>query len=144
MAPLVFPCKAMNPTIIRRKWTQGKNREVGYPLLPGYIFLFSDQAMDAARLLKIEGVIKVLRYADGSYALTEEDERLARWLLKHDGTIGVSRAIREGDHIRVAAGPLKDYEGFITRVNKQRRRAQIEFRFDQTVWSAWMDFDWVE
>lgn len=86
----------------------------------------------------------MLQYADGTYALHQEDEQLARWLLKHDGVIGASKAIREGERIRAVEGPMKGYGGTIAKVNKQRQRALVEFQFDRRAWSVWMDFEWVE
>ncbi|MDL2318923.1 hypothetical protein LJC74_07620 [Eubacteriales bacterium OttesenSCG-928-A19] len=130
--------------VARRKWVQGQPEEMMYSLFPGYVFLFSDAQMEAAALQQIEGVIRVLRYADGSYALHQEDERIARWLLHYDGVIRTSKAIREGDRIHVVEGPMKDCGGTIVKANKQRQRALVEFQFDRRVWSAWMDFSWVE
>jgi transcription antitermination factor NusG len=64
--------------------------------------------------------------------------------LEHGGIIGKSRAVREGDRIRVVEGPMKDLNGTITQVNKQRRRATMEFVFDGISRSVTMAFDWVQ
>jgi len=142
--PKFFPCKAINPIVIKRKWTGSTYKEITYSLMPGYIFLFSNERMEPRKVRTLDGVLKVLQYDDGAYALTAEDERLARWLALYDGTIGVSQAVRAGDRIQVVQGPLKDNIGRVTKVDKRRQRAKVEFQFNDTVFSAWMDFDWVE
>ena len=142
--PKFFPCKAINPVLIKRKWIGRECKEITYSLMPGYIFLFSNERMNPGRLRKLDGILSVLKYDDGAYALTEKDEKLARWLLKYDGTIGLSKAIREGDHIQIVQGPLKDNIGSITRVDKHRKRAKIELQFNEVVWPVWMDFEFVE
>ena len=142
--PKFFPCKAMNPILVRRRWKQKTYKEITYSLMPGYIFLFSNEKMEPARVRKLDGVLKVLQYDEGQYALTEEDERLARWLAQYDGSIGISQAIQVGDRIQVVEGPMKDNIGKILTVNKHKRCAKVEFQFTGTVFNVWMDFDWLE
>jgi len=142
--PNFFPCRAMNPILIKRKWTSGGYKEVKYSLMPGYIFLFSNERMEPARLWNLDGVLKVLQYDDGAYALTEDDERLARWLARYDGTIGISKAIREGSQIQVVEGPMKDSIGKVLKIDKRKQCAKVEFQFNDAAFYVWMNFDWVE
>ncbi|MDR1599045.1 MAG: hypothetical protein LBS11_04130 [Oscillospiraceae bacterium] len=143
-APKFFPCKAINPILIKRLWKGSDYKNIVYSLMPGYIFLFSAEPMDSGRFSNLDGTLRVLQYAGGGYALSEEDERLARWLLKYDGTIGMSTAIRVGDQTRIVQGPLKDHAGTIIDVNKRRRRAKVRINFSGSEWSIWMDFDFIE
>ncbi|MEG0513355.1 MAG: transcription termination/antitermination NusG family protein [Clostridia bacterium] len=140
----VYDCKVTNPQIIQKKWIKGKQKLLKHPLLPGYLFITSEQELELSTVRQINGVIKVLRYDYGASRLAPADEAFARWLLKYDGTLGMSKAIREGDHIKVVDGPLLDYAGTITRVNKQRQRAEVEFVFDNVTRRIWLGFDWVE
>ena len=139
-----FPCRAMNPILVRRKWARGEYREVKYSLMPGYIFLFSSERMEPARVRNLDGVLKVLQYDDGAYALTEEDERLARWLSHYDGTIGISKAIQVGNQVQVIEGPMKDNIGQVMKIDKHKRNARVEFEFCGAVFNMWMSFDWME
>lgn len=130
--------------ITQRKWVHGQAKDESYYLLPGYVFLFANERLYVSDLQRVDGVIRVLSGMDGAHELYGDDERFARWLLENDGVIGISKAIREGERIRVVEGPMADYGGTIIKVNKQRRRALVAFQFDGVAWSSWVDFDWVE
>jgi transcription antitermination factor NusG len=143
-APKFFPCKAINPILIKRKWTKDGFKEAKYSLMLGYVLLFSAERMEPSYFRSLDGVYKILQYADGAYALNDGDERLARWLLKYDGTIGISKAIRVGDTVQVIEGPLRDYLGKIQKIEWRRRRTYITFDFSGISWSSWLDLDWVE
>ncbi|MDR2505468.1 MAG: KOW motif-containing protein [Oscillospiraceae bacterium] len=142
--PHFFPCKALNPTVTRRKWGHDRSKEFVYNLLPGYVFLFSQEEMQPHLLQDIDGILRVLRYSDGSYALTERDEQLARWLAKYNGKIGMSKAAKVGNKIKVIEGPLRDQLGLVTEVDRRKQRAKISFVFNGASFSSWLDFDWIE
>ena len=141
-APNFFPCKAINPIIVKRKWTVTGTKEIKYSLMPGYVFLFSPERMDPSAFRALDGVLKILQYGFGEYALNAEDERVARWLLKYDGSLGLSRAYRIGDTIKVIDGPLADKLGTIEKMDWRRRRALVRFKFDGSDWTSWLDVDW--
>lgn len=139
-----YQSKVVNPQVRNRRWVGDTARVFSKPLLPGYLFIFSKESIDFSQLrFDISGAIRILRYENGDGNLTPDDRRFAMWLLKYDGTVGTSLAMREGDRIRVISGPMKDFEGSIKRVNKQRRRAEVMFTFDGLTRGVWMDFDWL-
>ena len=142
--PHFFPCKAMVPFQIKRKWTSGQFTEATYPLMPGYIFLFSNEQMNPAVVHRLSGIQKVLQYGDKVYALAGDDERLARWLARYDGVIGLSQAILMDGRIQGVQGPMKDEICKVTKVDNRRRRAKIELQFQEMLFSMWLDFDWAE
>jgi transcription antitermination factor NusG len=141
---LFFPCKVINPIINRRIWIGKEYRIVTCLLMPGYIFLFSIERMEPYTLGSIQGVSKILQYSNGAYALTDGDEEFARWLLKYNGTIGLSHAVKEGDWVNVIQGPLADKAGKIVLMNRKRKRAKVELVFSHSTWHAWLDFDFIE
>lgn len=143
-APSFFPCKAISPLIVHRIWTKNGIEKRQCLLIPGYVFVFSDEVMNPKRFIDISGVVRVLEYGYGKYALTDDDERLARWLLKHDGTIGLSKAVNVGTRIVATEGPLRDYVGRIGRIDKSRRRAEVNFEFNRVTMKMWLDFDWFD
>jgi hypothetical protein len=100
--------------------------------------------MDATKFSGISGVIRFLQNSYGDYALTADNERLARWLLKYDGYIGLSKAVNVGTRIVAKEGPLRDYIGVIRRIDKHRRNAGIEFDFGGMAMKMWLDFDWFD
>jgi transcription antitermination factor NusG len=142
--PRVFPCRAINPVLVKRKWFGRSYKEISHSLIPGYIFLISNERMEASRLRTLDGVLNILHYGYGEYAMTEHDEQFVRWLLKYDGMIGLSKAFRMGDRIQVIEGPLKDSCGTIVRVDTRRQRAEIRLEFNGINWTSWLDFEWVQ
>jgi len=134
----------MNPILIKRKWVDGEFKEVKYPLLSGYIFLFSNEQMDPTVVHRLGGVQRVLQYGDKIFALAGYDEQLARWLARYDGRIGISQAIRVGNRIQVVEGPMKDNVGRILKVDMRKQCAKMEFQFCGSTFTVWTNFVWVE
>jgi len=142
--PNFFPCKAMNPILVKRKWVDGEFQVVKRPLMPGYIFLFANEQMDPTLVHRLSGVLRVLQYGDKVYALTGYDEQLARWLARYEGTIGFSKVLRVGGRIQVVQGPMKDELCRIKDVDQRKRCAKVELQFCGAGFFVWMDFEWVE
>ena len=142
--PHFFPCETMTPILIKRKWVDGEFKQVKHLLMPGYIFLFSNERMDPSLVHRLSGVLKVLQYGDKVYTLTGYDEQLARWLARYGGMIGFSQAVRVGARIHVVQGPMKDDLCRITDVDKRKRCAKVELQFCGASFGVWMDYDWVE
>ena len=142
--PHFFPCKTMIPLLVRRKWVVDGFKEITIPLMSGYIFLFSNEQMNPTVIHRLSGVQKVLDYGDKAFALTGFDEQLARWLARHNGIIGLSKAIQVDGRLQVIEGPLKDDICKIMKVDKHKRYAKIELQFHGTSFTVWMHFDWAE
>jgi len=113
-------------------------------LLPGYIFAYSKTQLDARRVCDLPHIQKVLRYADGSTALCGRDQAFADWLMQHNGIVGVSSAILEGDHVKVVSGPLKDLEGMIVKVDKRKQIAKVAFTTCGSIKHFWLSFEILE
>ncbi len=135
---------AICPMIERHESHKGTLETYQQVLFPGYIFLYTTGDLRKQEILAIPSVLKFLTNDTGDPKLYGEDANFADWLLTHNGIIGKSKAVREGDRIRVVDGPMKDFAGTITMVNKQRRRAKVDFVFQGIARSVWMAFDWVE
>ncbi len=115
-----------------------------YLLLPGYVFLFSRQKLPVASILHTPEVISILHYGDHQYELKGQDAEFAQFFYQYGGTIGKSKAVRDGMHIRVLEGPLKHLCDHICAVNKQRRRAKVMLRFNGHARFVWLAFDWLD
>jgi transcriptional antiterminator NusG len=94
-------------------------------------------------LSRIEQLNRILRYDDNCIELQGDDLAFAEWVLKYDGKIGVSKVMTVGDRIKVYEGPLKDYEGVIKKVNKQRRSALVEVSVGSSTKNIWLAFEWI-
>lgn len=110
-------------------------------LLPGYIFACSTTQLDIRRVCDLPHIQKVLRYPDGSAALYGRDRVFASWLMEHNGIVGVSSAIMEGDRVKVISGPLKDLEGMIVKVDKRKQIAKVAFTTCGSIKHFWLSFE---
>jgi transcriptional antiterminator NusG len=135
---------AICPMIERHESRKGTFETYKQALFPGYIFLYVSENLRKQEILAIPSILKFLSNNSGDLKLHGEDAKFAEWLLTNNGIIGKSKAVREGDRILVVDGPMKEFAGTITMVNKQRRRAKVDFIFQGITRSVWMAFDWVE
>ena len=134
---------ALTPTLVRVEWKGSMATRKEQIMFPGYVFLYADDESALPAFTGVHHMRRLLAYGAGQRQLYGRDAEVARWLLQYGGVIRESRALREGDHIVVVDGPMKDLGGIIKRVNKQRKRANIEFSFEGVTRSVWMDFVWV-
>lgn len=135
---------ALCPVVERHEFIRKREEAHFQVLFPGYVFIYTLGKLRRQEILRIPSVIRFLENGSEGPALRGEDARFASYLFEHGGIIGKSHAVREGDRIRVVEGPMKDLNGTITQVNKQRRRATVEFVFDGIPRSVTMAFDWVQ
>lgn len=113
-------------------------------LLPGYVFFRARaDANPMCDLPKID-VIRILTTDVGEWRLCGGDRRFAEWLFQYDGLLDFSRAYREGERIRIIAGPLKDMEGKIARIDKRGRSGQIIVDFHDRPIAIWLGFELVD
>lgn len=131
------------PHNIMRERVQGQWIEREYPITPGYIFFFNDGSM-LGEIGRVEGVVRILSYADGNRELTGADLRFAEWIRGYDGILEVSSAIRDGDAVRIIAGPLKDHMGTVVSMDKRKGRAVVEVDLFSRKQKVMMAFTWIE
>ena len=113
-------------------------------LLPGYVFFRADaNANPICDLPKID-VIRILTTGVGEWRLCGGDRRFAEWLFQYDGLLDFSKAYCEGERIRIIAGPLKDMEGKIVRIDKRGRSGQIIVDFHDRPIAIWLGFELVD
>lgn len=111
------------------------------PLIPGYVFFESDSEPAWMELRQSEYIFYPLRYADNQARLRGKDLEFVRWLKRHDGAIGISKAMQAGNRVRILDGPLKEYEGRITKINKRQKCAEIEIGAETIVRKVWLNYE---
>jgi len=134
----------MVPQKKRRRRIKGKMHEETEILFSGYIFFRAERGEGLPALSRVPGVIRVLADKDGAWQLSGDDEAFAVWLFTQGETIGFSKAYYEGDRVRIVSGPLKNYEGYITKVNRRFQSGQITVRFAEREMKVWLGLDLVD
>jgi len=135
--------KATAVSQTKHRSEQGRKYTVDQILLPGYVF-FHTELESLTEPIRVQDVIRLLKNPKGSWRLMESDARFAEFVFEHNGTIGLSKVRNVGDKVIVVEGPLKEMQGYITKIDRHRRNALVEFRFDDRVWKAWLAFELVE
>ena len=137
-----FP--AIAPTVMH--WTGGaaQPKKTARRLMPGYVFFDADTEPTWNRILKDSAVLKLLSYGDGEYALRGTDLEFIDWIKKNNGIIEMSSAVKVGSMIEFVAGPLKDMNGKIIKINRSRRQVQVSFGSENGIISkVWCSMEFV-
>ena len=88
--------RAFSPKLVGRERKQGVLLEKRYDLLPGYVFLFSRQALPDLREYRwIDGLIRYVGRAEDQYELTGGDRSFADALFEQDGILRAGGGERE-------------------------------------------------
>lgn len=138
-------CRAISPKQIQHTWSKGKMVDIEHDFLPGYVFLYKEDApADIALLRSIEGVVKCLSDMDRQYELTGADEAFALMLLRKNGVIGKTQVYQEGQMIRIREGAYEGVETKILKVNRRNMRMQIELPFAGRAVKTWVEYEIVK
>lgn len=128
---------------VKRKTNKGNTTLERKILFPGYVFIEASPLSNFASLMPRLCVLYLLSRPETGWRLTGNDEKFARWIMSQDGVIQFSKAYEEGERIKILSGPLKDLEGYITRVDKRNQNGQVTLTFDNRTIKAWLGFDLV-
>lgn len=114
-------------------------------MLPGYVFLFSKEPVPFHQILLTPDVMRFLSYGSAEdRALRGEDLAFANWIKRHGGLLSCSKAVREGNQLRIIHGPLKDHIGTVKKVDRHNRNVCLSIKFSGSVSTVWMPFQWSE
>ena len=140
-----YGCRAISPKQVQHTWMKGKPVDIEHDLLPGYVFLYSeDQPLDITALRRIPGIIRCLQDQEKRCELSGSDEQFALMLLKKDGVIGKTKVYQEGQMIRICEGAYEGVETKILKVNRRNMRMQIEIPFASQKIKTWVEYEMVE
>ena len=137
--------RAFSPQIVRRQRKQGKNEEVLYDLLPGYVFVYSEERMvDYQQFFGMDGVIRRVGRQETGYELAGSDLDFAMKLLEKDGLVGAMRICKVGDQVLLEDPLFAGCQGKVTEIDYRKERAKVEFVFDEHSISSWISLDLVK
>lgn len=137
----IIGCRVIYPVRIQHIWSKGSMIDIEKPLIPGYLFLYSDNRLnDLKRLESITGVYKLLRYSDNKAELKDSDRDFAIMMLEYNGIIGKMPVFKVGDKIILDKGILKGIDAKIIKVNKRNCRMQVEMTLAGSSTKMWLDY----
>lgn len=125
--------------------TNGQWTEISKPLLPGYVFVYSDEKqVQVHQLEAINHVIRVLSYESGHDELTEQDLKFADWIWCNDGWINPMKAVQVGDWIEITDGIFKQLHGTIVRMDRRKRNFLVSLDGAGVLRQIWMTYEIVD
>ena len=134
--------RAFSPKILSRQRKQGLNIDRERDLLPGYVFLFSDERlMDYETFAGIDGVIRRVGRTESGYELEGTDREFALNLLESGGKVGALKMINVGETVRLENSLFDGSEGVVTKIDYRKERARVDFRFDGNDCHTWIAID---
>lgn len=138
--------QALSPRKIKPMKIQGRWVDREALLMPGYIFVYSEEETSFQALRATDGVIRVLTYneRDDAGYLLNEDLNFALRIRREDGVWKKLDAIQEGDFIRITDGALKEMQGKVVAMNRRRHTVQIEMSFLGDLRRIWLGYEITE
>lgn len=102
------------------------------PMFPGYLFLISDPIRIqeiAACLKQVIGFTKILGESQEFIPLYPEEVDFLLGFSDDKHNVGLSCGFIENDNITITQGPLVGKEGYIKKINRHKRIAEVELLF---------------
>lgn len=134
--------RAFSPRIINRQRVKGKNLDVTYDLLPGYVFVYSDEKLESFDAFRgVVGIIRRLGGAESGYELTGTDYDFAMRLYRKDGLVGYVTVFKVGDEVRLDDPLFAGCQGRITHLDIKKQRARVDYQFANMSCHTWIACD---
>ena len=134
--------RAFSPQIIRKQRKKGENIEKRFDLLPGYVFIYSEERLtDYSLFYGIDGVVRRVGRRDDGYELEGPDLDFAMKLLEKDGLVGAMKVCRVGDEVTLEDSLFSECEGRVAEIDFRKERAKVAFVFENTKREIWVSLD---
>ena len=117
------------------------------PIFPGYLFLETDSITAELywQMKRIPGFFRFLKDNQNIEPISRRDKEILMHFLSHGEIVDRSLVIfDENKRIRVIAGPLKELEGRIVKVDKRKGRARVRLALYEDSFLIDFGFDALE
>ena len=121
-----------------RKWDEES------VLIKGYVFIYVPKGYDIRYIRSDNNPYRILKWKLELGKLFGDDYRYSEWVLQQDGLIGVSKAIKVNEKVKIVDGPLADFEGYIVQYSKRNRNCLVEVNFMNQTIRTWLPFEWTD
>lgn len=134
--------RAFSPQIINTYRKQGENKKRSRDLLPGYVFVYSEDRLTDYRLFYgMDGVIRRVGRREDGYELEGPDLDFAMQLLEKDGMVGAMKICREGDSVILEDPLFNGVQGRVTKIDWRKERARVDFVFEKNPCHVWVSLE---
>ena len=122
----------------------GKKWDEESVLIKGYVFIYVPKGYDIRYIRSDNNPYRILKWQLELGKLFGEDYRYSEWVLQQDGLIGVSKAVKVNEKVKIVDGPLADFEGYIVKYSKRNRNCLVEVNFMNQTIRTWLPFEWTD
>lgn len=137
---------AFHPRKTKPFFKNGKWEDRTVSLLPGYVFVISEEPTPLDQLRRVQDVIRPLTYGpdDNEGYLSGQDRALALWLMQENGVVGNLDLVKEGAQIRIIGGLLENLNGRVVKVDRRKRLANVELEIVGSIHNIWLGINFME
>lgn len=139
----VYNCEAISPKQIQHTWDKGQyvNRE--HKLLPGYVFVYSEEEILQPQEIRIrlDRIIRCMRDTSMEYRLHGADEEFALMILRKGGIIGKTEVTETDGRFTITDETFQGVPVEILKVDRRNKRMKIEMRFAGNRVQTWVEYE---
>ena len=113
-------------------------------MIKGYVFVYVPLNYDIKTVRSDNHPYHILRWKLELGKLFGDDYSYAKWVLEQDGLLGISKAVRINEKVKIIEGPLAELEGYIVRYSPRNRNCLVELTFMNQQIRTWLPFEWTD
>ena len=113
-------------------------------LIKGYVFVYTYNNNDISNIRSDNHLYKTLNAKLENGKLYGLDYDYSKWVLEQNGFIGISKAVKLNEKVKIVSGPLAQLEGYIVEYSKRNRNCCVETKFLGQTIKMWLPFDWLD
>lgn len=113
-------------------------------MIKGYVFVYVDIDKDIAEYKSDNHFYRILNLKMDKGRLFGSDYIYSKWVLEQNGFIGLSKAVKVNEKVKIVSGPLSMLEGYIVEYSKRNRNCCVEVKFMGQTIKTWLPFDWLD
>ena len=142
----VYSCRAISPIQIQHTWDKGQYVDRERDLLPGYVFLYSEEPIRLPQDIRrnLDRIIRSLRTTDYEYRLQGADEQFAMMLYRKNGVVGKTEVTEENGRFTICDETFRDIPVEILKVDRRDERMKISMSVAGRKVQTWVQYNIVQ
>ena len=113
-------------------------------LIKGYVFVYMKTNDDIRSIRSDNNPYKILKKELEYGKLFGRDYEYSKWVLEQNGLIGISKAVKINEKVKIVEGPLEQLEGYIVEYDKRNRNCCVEVNFMGQIVRTWLPFEYLD
>ena len=142
----VYNCEAISPKQIQHTWDKGQYTDREHDLLPGYVFVYSEEPILQPQdiRIKLDRIIRCMRDTSMEYQLQGADEQFALAIFRKGGVIGRTEVTEKDGWFTITDETFRDVPVKILKADRRNKRIKIEIQITGKQLQTWVEYEIVE